>query len=338
MKKKSAANFPAAFESELDAQELRRLWEVLPEPEATRSPDETDAAWDALSRQLGLSATDAVSPAASTDAPAVVPEVRPLADRAPTPTLDGGTPLWRRAGMRAVLRAAATVVLALGVTGGWYAVPVSQSAGAGEQREITLPDGSAVTLNAGSSLSWRRSFAWLPGVPATARAVKLQGEAFFSVTPGVRPFRVQTEGVDVRVLGTRFNVRARVPGSVRVDVEEGRVQVTPDADARSLILRAGEAATLDADSGSLTPSTVDLPRVGAWRSGGLVLENEPLIRVLTELSLRYDTPVTLADGVDDDARLNLYYATVSSLESVVSDLAIQQGLRYRATRSGWELF
>jgi ferric-dicitrate binding protein FerR (iron transport regulator) len=230
------------------------------------------------------------------------------------------------------------VVLALGATGAWYSIPVTHTAAAGEQSEIALPDGSTVALNAGSEISYRRGFSWLPGLPAGTRTVKLEGEAFFTATPSPRAFRVQAQGVEVRVLGTRFNVRARSTEAPRVDVEEGRVQVSSPGTERSVILRAGEAATADPSSGELTASDVDLQRVGAWRSGGLVLEDAPLSAVLSELSLRFDAPVTLAEGVSTRARLNLYYADLTSLESVVSDLATQQGLRYRATRSGWELF
>jgi ferric-dicitrate binding protein FerR (iron transport regulator) len=330
MSKKPAATFPADLHNESDADELRRLWAVLPEQANSLTHTDTDAAWEALRLRAGIG-TRADGAAVTSPAPEAARDATP--EPSPAPAEVG-----RRAGLRAALRAAATVVLALGVTAAWYSVPVRHAAGAGEQTAVTLPDGSQVALNAGSSVTYRRGFSWLPGVPATARTVRLRGEAFFTVTPSSRTFRVEAGGLDVRVLGTRFNVRARAASTARVDVEEGRVQVSSPGLGRSLILREGEAASVDRASGELEASEVELPRVGAWRSGGLVLEDAALESVLAELSLRFDAPVTLADGVRNSARLNLYYAELGSLESVVSDLATQQGLRYRATRTGWELF
>ena len=154
--------------------------------------------------------------------------------------------------------------------------------------------------------------------------------------------RVRAGGADVRVLGTRFNVRARPgmegdEGTVRVEVEEGRVEVWGGGD-RSVILGAGQAARVVPGTGSLDREQVVPGRVAAWRSGGLTAVDEPLASILRELELRFGVGIVLVDPAVGSARLSVYYPALESLESVLSDLATQQDLRYRRNNDGWELF
>jgi transmembrane sensor len=93
--------------------------------------------------------------------------------------------------------------------------------GPGEILDFSLPDGTEVFLNANSVLTIPEG-GWKDG----ARTVTLEGEAYFSVTKQAdkRAFIVRTTDTDVRVLGTRFNVRER-RGSTRIFLEEGSVRV-----------------------------------------------------------------------------------------------------------------
>ena len=73
----------------------------------------------------------------------------------------------------------------------------------GSRTHLTLPDGTVVWLNAGSRISYEKNF----GV--TLRSVTLNGEAFFDVAPNAsKPFVIHTAHIDIRVLGTSFNVRS----------------------------------------------------------------------------------------------------------------------------------
>lgn len=325
MKKQPEAAFPPEIRGEADANELQAAWRVLdaatlpPVP-----PAETDRAWDALSRRL---------------APAGGGKTVDVDAMGASPRSRAGTGGWARA----LVRAAAVVALLVGGTAAWYAVPVSRTAAPGERLTLRLPDGSAVELNAGSTLRYRRDFSVLPGVAAASRTVRLEGEGFFRVEPGVRPFRVAAGGASVRVLGTRFNVRAREDDAgsaapVRVEVEEGRVEVWEAEGSRSLILTTGQAARVAPGTGGLLREEVLVERVGLWRSGGLTVVDEPLSVVLRELSLRFGVRILLSDATAGAARLSVYYPAVVSVESVLADLATQQDLRYRRTNDGWELF
>lgn len=318
--------FPGDLRDETDAAELGSVWRAMEHAAPEPFPgDHTDRAWDALAERIGL-AVPAAGAGTQTRDLAEAPSRRPDAP-------------WTRP----LLRAAAVAVLALGATAAWYAVPVTRAAAPGELLTLTLPDGSVAELNAGSTLRYRRGFAWIPGLAAGSREVRLEGEAFFRVEPGVRPFRVAAGDAAVRVLGTRFNVRAResapgVPASVRVEVEEGRVEVWGPGGDRAVILGAGEAARVSPGAQGPVRESVSLERVGLWRSGGLTVVDEPLATILSELSLRFGVRITLLDPDAGTALLSVYYPAVESVETVLADLATQQELRFRRTNDGWELF
>ena len=95
----------------------------------------------------------------------------------------------------------------------------------------TLSDGSVVTINKGSSISYLSKF------KGETRQVALKGEAFFNVTPNKeKPFIVSVNDVLIKVVGTSFNVKT-INGSTEVVVESGIVKVVRGEN--TIELRAG---------------------------------------------------------------------------------------------------
>lgn len=153
------------------------------------------------------------------------------------------------------------------------------------QTRHALPDGSTLQLDALSSAQLQFF--------AGRREVQLvQGAAFFAVARDVaRPFSVQVGPVRVTVLGTRFGVE-RLPGAdaaVLVQVESGRVRVSPGPGRPAQELSAGQAVQVRAD-GSLAAALVS--QAAPWRHGELVFDQATLGEVLARLS-RY-APYALA--------------------------------------------
>lgn len=149
--------------------------------------------------------------------------------------------------------------------------------GVGEQRVVTLPDQSVVTLNTNSAIAVRYG-------PDRRDLRLLRGEASFNVRPDrARPFTVESRGVETTAVGTQFLVRA---GSedVRVTVLSGSVQVTdrkvPTADAFQLT--AGDQVSLGPD-GAGPIAKVDTATSAAWLQGRLVFVRTPLADVVREL-------------------------------------------------------
>lgn len=159
----------------------------------------------------------------------------------------------------------------------------------GEIRQIALGDGSQITLAPGSRL--KAASRWRP------RALSLErGEAFFVVAhQDGHPFTVKAGDALVRVVGTRFNVHHGADQDVRVEVEQGVVQVSDGDQARAVTLRAGQTATADARGVTLGA----LPRpdqAGGWRQGRLAYDDAPLAEVVADLNRYSSRPLTLGSA------------------------------------------
>jgi len=191
------------------------------------------------------------------------------------------------------LAAAAALVLALlGWWGGWsgagrQAAPQRYASAVGENRDIRLPDGTAVALGAASALTARYGDA--------RRDVELAaGEAYFAVAHEARPFVVDAGPLRIEDLGTAFNVR-RTGQRVAVAVTEGRVRLSPAGAAGRLELAAGQQAEYDPRSGALSVSPLPAGHAAAWREHRLEFVNEPLAAVIANVNRYSRRPVQLAD-------------------------------------------
>ncbi|MCG8552245.1 MAG: FecR domain-containing protein [Desulfobacterales bacterium] len=163
----------------------------------------------------------------------------------------------------------------------------------GEQKTVTLNDGSMLKMNVSSSISVCMTKGY--------RQVQMNnGEIFFTVKsdPG-RPFEVRTSKGLVRVLGTAFNVKAR-KGLVAVDVDHGKVQVQNapkgpgDMRLRTVTLRSGQGADIDSTGRVAPVRTSNIQQVLAWQQHQLVFKNTPLSSVLQELALYHKVNIKLA--------------------------------------------
>jgi transmembrane sensor len=147
----------------------------------------------------------------------------------------------------------------------------------GERKDVTLPDGSLMTLDTDTAVD----VAFSSGRRALALA---KGRAFFAVEhDAARPFVVQANGREVIALGTRFDVRLD-PGRLRVVLTEGRVSVGPvnrAGDAR--LLRAGQTL-VEADDGTVTVSAADLAEARNWRRGLMTFHNDTLLAAAEEFN------------------------------------------------------
>jgi ferric-dicitrate binding protein FerR (iron transport regulator) len=231
-------------------------------------------------------------------------------------------------------------ILAAVAAGAWaWRQPVTAAAGAGEQVAVRLPDGSTATLNSGSRLRYARRFEAWPFVPAPARAVHLEGEAFFDVVHTGRPFAVETFDARVEVLGTQFNVRAHtepVAGGTRVTLASGRVRVVAAGDA-AVLAEPGASARVPPDAGaSLRVARVPLPQALAWRADGFAAVDEPLPAVLAEIERRFAVEVTVEGTVPADA-MNLLYPQGATAEQILHDICLAEGCRFWRTSRGFGL-
>lgn len=192
---------------------------------------------------------------------------------------------------------AAGVLMALAGIGTWHYVHRSTYAtGIGEQRSITLADGSRVDLNADSRI--RESFS-----DQERRVELLRGQALFQVTRDpTRPFIVLSGDTQIRAVGTQFDVYRRRNGTT-VTVIEGRVVVSPighvsaadvavEAGENVLFLAAGEQAIVTAES-AVKPERPNVQAATAWTQRRLVFEAAPLSEVAEEFNRHNRRPLVI---------------------------------------------
>ena len=231
---------------------------------------------------------------------------------------------WSRSAKIAagVLVLAATGALTLGIA---FERGQPLTTGVGEQRLVSLDDGTKVRLDTDTRLRVR--------LTGDARQIVLErGQAFFDVAyDASRPFVVRAGDQSVRALGTRFEVR-REGQVVRVTLIEGAVEVRGEDQA--LRLAPGEA--LAARDGALeAPRRVDVAAATSWTSGRLVFRSTPLAQAVAEVNRYSDGKVALdtpklknvpVSGVFDVGDTHAFVAAVSDLFALDAQ---QEGAGYR---------
>ncbi len=223
----------------------------------------------------------------------------------------------------------AMICLVWGVAGYWHVVNkpdlvwLVASTSYGEQKEVILPDGTRLMLNACSQVRYPERFA------EEKREVELEGEGYFQVThKEEQPFIVTTDAFDVQVLGTCFNVRAYSSDeTVAVDVESGKVQVDlPEAMMR---LKAKEQVLINKASGEYS-KLHDEGYVAVWRNGGLRFNATPICDVAKVLERRYNCHITFADGQVFNNLISGEHDN-QSLEAVLQSIEYTSGIHFRIT-------
>jgi ferric-dicitrate binding protein FerR (iron transport regulator) len=158
---------------------------------------------------------------------------------------------------------------------------------AGEQKQVELPDGSTVTLNALSTLGYS-SEKW-----SSKRYVVLDGEGYFKAKKG-RRFIVHTQQGQVEIAGTIFNVYAR-DMELEVKCAEGKVQVISPEGTERVLLKSGEQVSVINGRMQKRRGINFYP---AWYKGESAFREAPLQKVLDEIGRQYGLTV-LADSTGE---------------------------------------
>lgn len=152
---------------------------------------------------------------------------------------------------------------------------------------ISLPDGSTVTINKNSTLSFPKTFA------TTERVVILEGEGFFKVTKNTeQPFIVKTKDSEISVLGTAFNVRAyENEATTLVEVEEGSVAFTIPTINQKKILKANDKVVYNKEEATLSEIEALEWQDVAWKSKKLNFDNQPISEVLAYINTNFEVEI-----------------------------------------------
>lgn len=163
----------------------------------------------------------------------------------------------------------------------------------GGQYLLTLADGSKVWLNAASSLRFPAGFS------GDKRMVELTGEGYFEIAKNTSmPFHVQVNGVDIRVLGTHFNVNAYDDEtSLRTTLLEGSVRVSKGE--QTTLLQPGQQAAVDEAGQIAIARQVDLEEVMAWKNGLFHFKSADLETILRQAARWYNVEFQYQQKISD---------------------------------------
>lgn len=182
--------------------------------------------------------------------------------------------------------------------------------------ELELSDGTRVWLNSVSQLRYPVQFT------GKERKVYLSGEAYFDVkTDSLRPFVVESEGMDVRVYGTEFNVTAYRDEKLRTTLVQGKVGIKVDGE-KELLLRPGQMAEYDAQTKHLEVQEVNTYLYTAWIEGTFAFKDETIEEIMGRLSRWYDLNVFYAN---EEVKKQLYDGIIPQVKDFEDVLRMIEG-------------
>jgi len=168
----------------------------------------------------------------------------------------------------------------------------------GSRTIVQLSDGTEVNLNYGSKIKYPRKF-------GNTREVRLSGEGYFDVAhnPDI-PFIVKAGKLNVKALGTEFNVHA-YPGDDEIETTlvEGKVVIEKtiqNGKTQSVeTMIPGQHITYNPDSDSITSSEGNVDKYVAWKEGKLVFDNESMTEIAERLGRMFNVEFEIADDAKD---------------------------------------
>jgi len=173
------------------------------------------------------------------------------------------------------------------------------SVGSGEKVNIVLPDGTKVKLNSETTLNYS-----INDFNRKQREIGLTGEAYFEVAKNDRkPFIIKTKSLDVKVLGTVFNLQARDEElTTEIDLLEGVVALKSNATQQEVKLYASQRAVLDKRTGSIHVIKGAPPVGASWVKGELVFHATPVRNVFKAIERNYgiDIHIDTSDTIYND--------------------------------------
>ena len=177
---------------------------------------------------------------------------------------------------------------------------------ANEQKNVTLPDGTEVCLNAKSTLKYPENFS------KVYREIEFSGEGYFKVHhDAAHPFVIKTNTVSTKVLGTEFNLRCYnnedvhvtlVQGSVEVSLNHEKVRIAPNQDAY-------------VESGNVKVQDVNPKDFTSWKEGILYFDHATLRTILQQLGRVYNVSIVCRD----EHLLNKHFHYMCNIKDSLDD-------------------
>ena len=195
---------------------------------------------------------------------------------------------------------------------------ISVATQAGEQKEISLPDGTVVWLNACSKITYPEKFS------ERERLVTLDGEAYFAVEKSESiKFIVNAKDISIEVLGTMFNVRAyENEESATTTLTTGKVAVYTDSD-ETFILEPDQQLVYNIKNHSSRLNKVNV-NDNDWKSGVLSFQEMNIVEIFRDLERRFDVTITVNKIMSSD-KYSMKFVNKEDLTNILDVLSDLSG-------------
>ncbi|MDR6944233.1 ferric-dicitrate binding protein FerR (iron transport regulator) [Mucilaginibacter pocheonensis] len=202
---------------------------------------------------------------------------------------------------------------------------LSVSSSDGQQKKITLADGTEVTLNSLSTIHYKDIF------NGGKREVYLEGEAFFNVVHDAQhPFIVHTQKLNVHVLGTSFNVSAYIHDKkTTVSVATGKVGVNVSNSAYANMLLPGDRLSYN---GNIQTSHINPDDILGWQKGILIFHQESIRDIAPVLERYYGVHIYFGKNNDPGKQITAAFKQ-KTLQQVMMILSQTAGFTYKLTNN-----
>ena len=195
----------------------------------------------------------------------------------------------------------------------------------GLRSSVILPDGSKVTLNAGSSLTYPNAFT------GKTRKISLKGEAFFEVAhDAVHPFIVKAEDIQVKVLGTRFNVKAyEDENNIEVALSEGSICVGLDKGSSFIYMEPKQLVQFDKMKRTFSKQAINLNNYIAWKDGKFYFNGVSFGKIARQLERVFNVNIHITSDRLRNTAFTGDFVRGENLEQILRVMTFDKRIAYQ---------
>ncbi len=199
----------------------------------------------------------------------------------------------------------------------------------GQKSQIVLTDGTKVWLNSDTKIKYPGNFS------KTQRDIYLDGEAFFEVTKNAhQPFVVHTSRLDVKVLGTKFNVKAYPDeNEIETSLFEGKVnlilQGTDKKKSLEKEVNPGQSLIFNKNENKLTESRFPDEEISGWKNNRLIFKDDTFSNLVQKMERWYDVKVVYDEKLFRDRRLTVELYEGERLERLMEIISMTLAVDYK---------
>ena len=195
----------------------------------------------------------------------------------------------------------------------------------GEKSYLQLPDGTKVWLNSCTTLEYAENYGH------SNRSIYLDGEAYFEVAKNKDlPFVVKANGIDVKAIGTAFNVSAYMEDSqLTTTLFNGKVAVQPTLTKQEVLLEPNQVAVYDKSRNKIEVVPYDKKLFAQWRGGFLSFEMMYLQDITKLLERNYNVVFRYKNQVIKKLRFSGSFRNNEDLSEILNVIKTNTGIRYQ---------